>query len=168
MKHQPHTVYRTDAIKKIIAVSLAYLNCRDKGEMLTTFAMPVERNSLINVPVTQSTVSSEIDSIKISNVHIPALKLLLPFTAVEQCTDKALGEHAQFCSFFFPLLSDPHLLSHGSGVWLQEVHHRRRVRRNQLSPGIIHDLYHIRCTSHSMSSNVALVSVNEVRNMCIR
>ena len=136
--------------------------------MLATFAMPVERNSFINVPVTQSTVSSEIDSIIISNVHIPASKLLLPFTAVEQCTDKTLSEHAQFCSFFFSLLSDPHLLSHGSGVWLQKVRHRGGVRTDQFSPGVVHDLYHIRCTSHSMSSNVALVSVDEVRNMRIR
>jgi hypothetical protein len=41
------------------AYRYSYLNCRDKGEMLTTIAMKVEGHCFINVSMTQSIVSSE-------------------------------------------------------------------------------------------------------------
>ena len=42
------------------------------------------------------------------------------------------------------------------------------MRRDQLGPGVVHDLGHFRCTTHPKPSNMALVSVNEKGHMSIR
>ena len=91
-----------------------------------------------------------------------------PFTTVEQCTDKALSEHAQFFPLFFLLLSDSHLVGNGGGIWLQVVHHGGGVRTNQLPPGVVHDLGYFGCTAHSIPSNDALVGIDEKCDVCVR